>query len=886
MTMHRLTGPCAHGRWGAILALAISSAASLFAANLCQAAAPVLLRTSGYESPVQAEAGDLLLLAGTGFGPGDRVVYRATDTHDTPASHPAGVPAHPTAKEGTAPIVKRSPYGLTVHLPATLESHAQYRLWAVSATGEWSAPVSINDPRPLWVSPAFFYSSAAVAGLNRHLRVVGRNLQPAPRRTVEIRLQGPTTYTLEAHLDPEHAAAQPFVIEAPVPAQMMPGRYSIAVSRDRQAWVNVPDQRLEVRPDPPSLPRFEVSEPRFGSCRPDDAVDDTACFAKALQAAKDAGGGTVVFPAGKWDLSTAHLAADLQRDGLILGHNVHVQGAGKGTTSIIRHDTQHAPLPGALLTLVGENSVTGLAFTDAQPYTSIQESRPVIQLGKRPSGSDDQTEAVSDVVISENTFLRVGRAMVDSSRPMQRLLITHNTFGGYDNALLLTGAGASLAHPYRIDDSIVRQNRFVPGSFLDVSIHQGAIATQLGASHRVDFSENVADGSATEGLQNPADPRGWRAAFFWNITNNNEELLIAENQVSCSGDKAGDGEAFSFDGHGTTFGFDVAQTVDASGSDWVSVHGDLLHVQNGQPVPDGYYNGHWLTIIQGPGLGQTRRVVHYSEDRATGRVTFRVEPQWDVIPAQGISQLALGRQYWQVYVVANQVSQAKPPCQKSNFNGPRGGVIGFWTPVADSVIQSNRQFDSDGIEYLQGYAAKTASCRDCMGSASHATALEIRANLIDGEYDWDSDCSWSGVRGYYWATPTPEAPPPIVGFGTVIAHNSIIHADGQRGGAIDIASAGPVGLVGPPPGNWTMVQNVLIFGNLIRDIAGALPRPACHDSQRQRVGIHLEGQQIIRDAVLEGNRCEGVDHFLDDAGADTAALCSPGAGQTCECPKR
>src|SRR6185437_1330309 len=157
----------------------------------------------------------------------------------------------------------------------------------------------------------------------------------------------------------------------------------------------------------------------------------------------------------------------------------------------------------------------------------------------------------------------------------------------------------SLAHKYRIDDSIVRYNHFLPGSFLDVSIRQGTIATQLGASYRVDFSDNFADGAATDGLQDPADAHGWRAAFFWNLNNNNEELLVAENHVTCSGDKAGDGEAFSFDGSGFTSGLKVAAPVDQSGTDWVRIRATLLHEQKHQAIPDGYYNGHWLTIVQG-----------------------------------------------------------------------------------------------------------------------------------------------------------------------------------------------------------------------------------------------------------------------------------------------
>ena len=95
----------------------------------------------------------------------------------------------------------------------------------------------------------------------------------------------------------------------------------------------------------------------------------------------------------------------------------------------------------------------------------------------------------------------------------------------------------------------------MPGSYIDIAARQGAIASGIGASLRLDFSSNIADGLSSEGLQDPEDRKGWRAAFFWNMNNNNELVLVAQNQVSCSGDKAGDGEAIAFDASGNRFGF-------------------------------------------------------------------------------------------------------------------------------------------------------------------------------------------------------------------------------------------------------------------------------------------------------------------------------------------
>jgi polysaccharide transporter, PST family len=872
-----------------VLIISIAAAVSCYWPHGALARAPELLRTPGYESPVQGGPDDLLLIAGNGFSSTDRVVYEAIDAAAPSGGHPSAVPADSTPARGIAPIVKLAdpPYSITTQLPGVLQAGRGYHLWVVTAAGEWSAPVSINDPRPLWITPAYVYSSADFATLGRQVRVVGRNLAPTGTQTHWIQLQGPGTYVLPAQNRGADNPVQRYVAEATLPDRIAPGMYAVATSRDGHKWTRVPTQQLEVRPDPVVPRTFTLSDPSFGGCKPDDGADDTACLVRALEAAREAGGGIVRVPRGRWDVSTTALPKERQRDGLILARGVQLRGDGASVSTVIRHAAKELPAPGALLTLVGNNSVLDLSFTDAEPYESLDQTRTVIQLGLPPNSAALMIypDTVEDVVISGDTFNRVGRAVVDGGRPIRHLFVTHNEFGAYDNAMYLTGGGASLSHPYRLDDSVFRWNRFVPGSYLDVASRQGTVATQVGAASRVDFSSNVADGTSVASLQDGGDVRGWRAAFFWNLTNNMEELLIANNQISCSGDKAGDGEALSFDGNRATFGFDAAQTVAASGADWITIARPLLHAQFGQPISDGYYDEHWLSIVDGPGLGQTRHVVSYTEDRTTGVVRLRVSPGWDIVPQPGRARVILGKQFWQVYVVANEVEQGRPPCQKSNFNGPRGGVIAFWAPVADSTIEANRQIETDGIEFLQDYSARTRSCPNCVGNASIAMALEIRNNEVVGEYDWSSDCSWSGIRGYFVATPTPEEPPPILGFGTIIAHNMISHADGQRGGAISLAHAGAPG---PAPGNWPMVQSLLIFGNVIRDINGELPRFGCPDGRGQlvRAGIRIEGPGNVRDAVLEGNRCENVATLLEDSGKGTQRVCRKGGRNSCECGGR
>ena len=130
------------------------------------AAPPQVFHTANYQAPVRGAPEDLLMIAGYGFAASDRVVYRAAGGNPTP--HPAGIPTESTADLGIAPIVQVADpaYAITVRLPAVLIRNRIYRLWVVNRSGEWSEPVTLNDPRPLWITPAYSYERADPAGLS------------------------------------------------------------------------------------------------------------------------------------------------------------------------------------------------------------------------------------------------------------------------------------------------------------------------------------------------------------------------------------------------------------------------------------------------------------------------------------------------------------------------------------------------------------------------------------------------------------------------------------------------------------------------------------------------------------------------------------------------
>jgi hypothetical protein len=838
---------------------------ALFGATVTHAAAPAVFHSRDYQSLVHAGPDEVIAIGGYGFSASDRVVYGAQS-----GPHPGAVPTHDSADSGLAPVISVGdpPYSLTARLPRAFQAGHPYRIWVVNAANEWSAPITVNDPRPLWVSPSEVNASADPARLGRKLRVIGRNLRPNAGQSARIRLQGPATYILTPDNPEDPASSVPdYVLEAALPTHLTPGNYTISVSRDARTWVEVSSQTWEVKADPPQLATFSIDDSRFGSCRANDEQADNSCLERAIAAATAAGGGTVVIPTGTWDLSATR--------GLVLPVNVELRGDPDHSSRIVRHDILHSH-PRALLTVAGHNIISDLSFSDAEPTPSEAASRPIITLGEGPPSATP----VSDVIMVNNDFVRVGRAIEDSVRPLIRLWITHNRFGAFDRDLQLVGDRYSTEAPNLIEDSIVRWNTFIPGSFLDVPGYQGVLASELSSSHRLDFSNNVADGTAVEALQNPGDPKGWRAAFFWNLNGNQELTLIAQNHISCSGDKAGDGEAIAFDSNGDTYAFDGAQTVSGATATTLTLRSELAAELIGHSVDRArFYRGHWIQVVEGPGAGQVRKIQSYNQDTASGTVTFTVTTPWDLPPRAG-ARIVVGREYWQVYTVGNEIDQRKPLCQKANLNYPSGGQITYWTPTADSVIDGNKQYDTSGILLKVNYNAAAPGCRECGNGVEFQAGLEVRNNLIQGEYDWDSDCSRSGISASMGIVPTPNTRPPLLGIGLAIDHNRIIHADGLRGGGINFAVAWHMG---PPPGKWQMLQSMVIQHNSFEDLDGPAPRPACRTGQDQRTAIRLEGSDNLRNTVLYANDCRSVTHPLFDGGKNTVRLCDGGPAESCVC---
>jgi hypothetical protein len=900
------------------------------------AGATQLLGSPYNEGPVRGDPDDLLLLAGYALSPGDTVVYQAVADTTRPLLPPLWVPPVSTAVSGVADLASMAdlPYSLTVHLPTTITPAQSYALWVVDGSGNWSNGVLINDARPLWITPDTVYQSAATAGLPRAIKVVGRNLEPAPGAVTQVRLVGPAIYVLAAAntaTDPGTGASlQRYVAKVQLPAAMVPGSYAVQLSRDGVSWValagNSPiaPQTLTVKADPAAPAQFSVSDPGYGGCQP--GQDVTPCLRNAVNAAYALGGGVVTLGPGTWPVLDANNVYGLPGDGIVLPPGVSLQGAGAAATVVERGAGFPADAP--TFTLQGNNTVQGITFRDDAVYTPAGTAGPMLRIGpqwywKNNYGARGaQAKRVSNVVVSGNVFDKPYFAIGDGGLPLDHVFITGNVFGGaYSSALYLQGDPNyaadpdSLQYPYQFSDSVVANNVFYPSSYVSADLVQGAIASQIGSGLRVDFSNNTADGSSTQYLYHPAtDPRGWRAAFFWSTGNGQEMTLVSQNMVSCPGDKAGDGEGIGYDGSTEWGGFAGSQPagapppgagavpVVAASASTITVQGSLVGsfpTSSGSgpaAVPPDYYKGFWLQLVQGPGLGQWRKITAVAaatDAHGNGIVSFSVAPAFDVPPPAG-SLALLSRGYWQNATVANFIDQRQPLCTKANPLKPSGGVITWYASTADSAIEGNQQYDTNGILLNHSYKLPgSGSQPDAQSfSASIQSANEVRNNLVQGEYQWAAQGSASGIQLVYGAT-HDSAAPPVLGYGVSVAGNTINRADSANPQPGVNQSLGALGLgpgwwTGPLDANgvsgWKMADANLLFHNSLNNLAYS------GSDGLDRLGIGFDrawgtsaAAPIAWRSVLYANSCSNVSTPLGDGGTGTVQYCPAGGGASCGC---
>jgi len=963
--------------WLTLLTLAAAAAP----VPLAWADPPILYSNPAYESPVRGDPDDLLLIAGSGLSAGDTVIYRAVDDTNSLSVRPP-IPTDSSWNTGVAPLVSvaDAPYSLTVHLPSVMGAGRSYALWVVNAAGEWSAPILINDARPLWITPDSAYQTASLAGLPRVLKVVGRNLQPTDNATTSVRLVGMntgTTYTLAANntaSDPANTtmALERYVAAVSLPSSMAVDTYTVMLSRDGVSWVPLRGngngqsaaQVFTVNADPAPHAEaavFDVSDPQFADpttgtpCQPDDGLDDTACILLAIRAAQAVGGGTVVFRSGKWLMNDAGAFTDTfsnriglvghctaHRDtcgvtwyGVVVPRSVNLQGVGATgpSPSIIDRGTGW-PNPMALFALLGNNTVSGIEFTTDNTYTNTYSSATQggapLQLGlqwyrARFYDADDPI-TISNVVITNNVFVRNNYGIRNAGLPIEHLYITNNTFEAWDTGIYLGDADATanlgptpFFSPYQVfdlADSVISYNTFFPSGYTTAT-GAGSMASNLAGGLHLDFSNNVADGTVTQHLD--GGPSGWRAAFFMYPAMGHDLTLVSNNSASCTGDKQGDGEFIVYDAGDSLGGMPYAEPVVSAAPriDPQGVAGTVLTVQGpvltrlpsqtGQTVdisanPTAYYAGYWLHVVQGLGKGQWRKVKTLTVgSTAAGPIaTIGVTPAFDVLP-DASSKVILGRGYWQNVTVNNSVVQTTPTCTKAN-PVQTGGVISWYGSTADSVIEGNRQYDTSGILLRQMYQPAPPGSTPQIAGQAFQSSNEVRNNLVNGAYNWLTGLQGGiqvglGATGWFCADNTcPAPPPPGVGFGISIAGNSLSNASSRDA---DGSVHPPIGAIGSSPNwetgptdvlgldMWQLGDATLVFNNTLQAISNSTPG-AAGGLPLVAIGMDVAQGSTLTPAVtwrttLYNNICPGADRPVRDFGLATVRYCPAGHTSTCEC---
>lgn len=761
---------------------------------------PEVFDTPHYQAPVRASPGDVLVIPGFGFEPGARVVYRRMTGSSVPPP-PAPPPASNSATTGMLEVIdvagdsdsfNNAPYSVAARLPVVMQAEEPYALWVQNpgaAPGQWSEPIVINDPRPLFVSPGLTYETQSVGSNPRSLRVVGRNLEremlifPLP---AQVRLSGPSVYTLTA--DPPLPDLEHYVVDADLPRHLKAGTYTVELSLDGSTWYPVADNGLTVRKNPSQKPIFPVHGYASGDhpCEPDDGIDDTWCIREALVDAALVGGGEVFFEDGQWDLIDPELAhapgilGNHTHIGLLVPRNVDLVGTHRELAKIVKHPEWDTL---TVFTLMGDNEVSDLHFDEDVVGSAPTTNTSFLRLGNISWVSVPKpVDTVSEVAIHDTRFTDMQYAISDGGYPIEDLFITDNEFQVYNIALQIAG-GTNHRHTFTMQDAVIADNVFWPGDYVGAyndagAPTQGTIASGLGAGRRVDFSRNVANGAVNG---------GWRAAYFWHMRGSLEMQLVSENVGLCTSDKAGDGEFIAYDGNADFPGLEgQADVLDASPHDVVVSKPFRDPYKDWQKLNPGFYQDHWVVVVDGPGLGQARPISDYG---LSDEPSIKVDPPWDVTPVPKESKVVVVRAYWSTFTVGNEVDDSVAAgCAKTNPIGVgKGGAMGWFGATFDSSFENNLQVEADGIGASSGYAGvEYFEYEDAQGNPQQLYmgfrtqpiyANEIRGNVIDEEYRYNpgGQSSSGGIWLHYGAE--PSEPAPVLAFNLAVSHNDILRSD-------------------------------------------------------------------------------------------------------------
>ncbi|WP_168119603.1 glycosyl hydrolase family 28-related protein [Paenibacillus sp. HB172176] len=534
---------------------------------------------------------------------------------------------------------------LQLLFPDSLSAGA-YRLWVSNAHG-WSAPITLNAPRPLFISEYEVYNGLSIALSGRNL--MAGEFDAAGESKVRLKNVGGVSYPVEiTELTPYSLR---FLVEN-VPL----GDYNVEVSNDGGfGWQGLQSaQTLTVVPqgeDPLGLgvawasdfqweDQFEVTD--YGAVA-GDGMDDTAAIAAAVSAAKQAGGGVVHLPAGEFQASVVQLPSGIVLMGegpenTLLYHTggsanfIQATGDGKteGHTGIARIGLRAADdemYPDAFIWLGQDwgSAVSDSSLRTASEIfvTQVSLDYPVLDPAATGSGSG---RGQGMIAIGDERFLFKDNRMAGWDAQYTRVYMNEyaESTGNYIEY-------ATDQMPITAAYTFITDNEFVIRGEADVQVHGIGIKDH---SH---------------------------------VENNIVRTTGADQKVTFNND----GESIFAEMPGAYFA--TGNVLGATANSIVLA--PAAPVANPSP---GLRSGKLsIMIIDGTGMGQYREVTHVSDTEYT------LIESWDVVP-DSTSKFSLIAPNDNVTIYRNEI-----------IDGQRG--IWLYGNVVDAVVADNRLSQTDGI---------------------------------------------------------------------------------------------------------------------------------------------------------------------------------------------
>jgi len=675
---------------------------------------PQLYTTTNYQSPVEAESNRIVTLSGYDIDKNATVYYIESDIKDSLPKYPDFLPDEADDSRGFLKIISNNdtPYTLSVKFPESASRDKLYSVWVKNPQGGWSKRVLINDPRPQWIFPKRGYRSEDFGSFGRRYFIAGRNLKIAVDRNLMITLKDEAkgiSYEVLPKVYKENSAD--YLLTFELPQEMEEGNYSVSLfGRDVE-------NNLIILQDPEPKRRFDVRD--YGGV-PSDGEDDTHAIRDAIADAVAHGGGEIYLSEGVWEFKKSPESVDVYgrevQQGEILPPNLDLIGEGIDKTIIKKYDSWYIN-DGAMFTLQGNNIVRGIKFIQEVEDEDKRGRFSAFCIGKKPWIQKSSDPSVAENIrIEESAFIGMFIAIGSYGLPLRELYVTNNLFHPYKKAIGL-GGNAFLTPPkymrFFFEDSVVFNNTFLPGDYLGVyndkgEPTQGPIVIEPSGTIRFSFLDNIANGRGDYG--------GFRGGVFWYSLNSSKHVLVANNSIYCSGDKAANsGEAIVTDSNYLDTAFnglsdilDVSPTTITPAKVWDYNLTD-------------YYKRYWVYVVEGPGMGQTREIIH---NQAEPNTPIDIYPAWDVIPEVGKSKIIITTSYNWFYII-NNIIDNRTECKKTNPSG-NTGFVSIYSISSDSVIANNELIDTGGITIVG------TSGND--GHLGTSYFLTVENNYIIGRY--------------------------------------------------------------------------------------------------------------------------------------------------------